>query len=466
MGSCLKKMASQRLIGISKKAVIFDSLCKVQKRGTAAVASSLKFDDFKSVYQFKSTKELMRSYSILRLCGINFFVDNSLKWMQYGQRLLGNNLFSKLSRPFFYAQFVGGDTEKELAHTAKVLLDSKVRLMVCPVQEEDIDDGSENDWRKYDENLEYIKNTAAIMSRCSTPEPNLQLKITAFMPATLVTKMTSIVQTQPHLKEQIVRHIGLGFGGEMMENEFKNDMGLNPEEVQDLVQGIARIKNLSDFSIENGLRLLVDAEYTYMNDGISLMALGMMYHYNKSKAYVGNTYQCYLKATYDLISEDYELITKDSNAKFGAKIVRGAYMEKEKKLANLHNYPDPINDSYEATGEMYLKVISYLLTKPDIYAVAATHNEKAVGEIVDMLKKKTENNTIVFGQIYGMGEQITMPLANDGFTVYKSVPYGPLDEVLPYLSRRVTENRAVLAGARKERDLLASELSRRILKRN
>ena len=63
--------------------------------------------------------------------------------MQYGQKLLGNNLFSKLSRPFFYAQFVGGDTEKELAHTAKVLLDSKVRLMVCPVQEEDIDDGSE-----------------------------------------------------------------------------------------------------------------------------------------------------------------------------------------------------------------------------------------------------------------------------------------------------------------------------------
>ena len=59
---------------------------------------------------------------------------------------------------------------------------------------------------------------------------------------------------------------------------------------------------------------------------------------------------------------------------------------------------------------MYLKVISYLLTKPDIYAVAATHNEKAVGEIVDMLKKKTENNKIVFGQIYGMGEQITMPL--------------------------------------------------------
>ena len=64
-----------------------------------------------------------------------------------------------------------------------------------------------------------------------------------------------------------------------------------------MFEGIERIKNLSDFSIENGLRLLVDAEYTYMNDGISLMALGMMCHYNKSKAYVGNTYQCYLKVS-------------------------------------------------------------------------------------------------------------------------------------------------------------------------
>ena len=63
--------------------------------------------------------------------------------MKFGQKLLGNNLFSKFTRPFFYAQFVGGDTEKELAQTAKVLLDSKIRLMVCPVQEEDIDDGSE-----------------------------------------------------------------------------------------------------------------------------------------------------------------------------------------------------------------------------------------------------------------------------------------------------------------------------------
>jgi len=465
-------MASQRLIGLPKKAFkngLKNSLFDVQKRGNAAAAAavtSLKFDDFKSVYQFKSTKELMRSYSILRLCGINFFVDNSLKWMHFGQKLLGSNLFSKFTRPLFYAQFVGGDTEIELAKTAKILLDSKIRLMVCPVQEEDIDDGSENDAKKYDENLEYIKNTAAIMSRCSTPEPNLQLKITAFMPATLVTKMTSIVQTQPELKEQIVKHIGLAFGGESMENEFINDMNLNPDEVQDLVEGIERIKSLSDFSIENGLRLLVDAEYTYMNDGISLMALGMMCHYNKSKAYVGNTYQCYLKATYGLICEDFNLITENCNAKFGAKVVRGAYLEKEKKLAKLNNYSDPINESYEATGEMYLKVISYLLTKPDIYAVVATHNEKAVADIVEMLKRKTESNTIVFGQIYGMGEQITMPLANDGFTVYKSVPYGPLDEVLPYLSRRVAENRSVLTGARKERDLLASELSRRIFRRN
>ena len=104
-------------------------------------------------------------------------------------------------------------------------------------------------------------------------------------------------------------------------------------------------------------------------------------------------------------------------SKFGAKIVRGAYLEKERKLAKLGNYPDPVNDTYEATGEMYRKVVSFLMDKDnDVYVVVATHNEKAVQAIVAQLmhKQKLESRSkeMVFAQIYGMGEQITMPLGN------------------------------------------------------
>jgi hypothetical protein len=153
-----------------------------------------------------------------------------------------------------------------------------------------------------------------------------------------------------------------------------------------------------------------------------------------------------------------------------AKVVRGAYMEKERKLAAEKGYPDPVNDTYEATGEMYNSVVGFLLSDPSNlpYLVVATHNEKGVTNAADIIRRQgidPVGGKVVFGQIYGMGEQISLPLAAEGFLVYKSVPYGPLEEVLPYLSRRAAENRVVLSGARKELQLLKAELKRRIFLR-
>ena len=116
------------------------------------------------------------------------------------------------------------------------------------------------------------------------------------------------------------------------------------------------------------------------------------------------------------MQKDYKFISKHS--RFGAKIVRGAYMEKERKLAAKMNYPDPVNDTYEDTGKMYDSVISHLLQKAktdDIYLVIASHNEKSVQNAVSQLANAVDTigyNKVVFAQIYGMGEQITMPLGN------------------------------------------------------
>ena len=116
------------------------------------------------------------------------------------------------------------------------------------------------------------------------------------------------------------------------------------------------------------------------------------------------------------MQKDYKFISKHS--RFGAKIVRGAYMEKERKLAVKMNYPDPVNDTYEDTGKMYDSVISHLLQKAktdDMYLVIASHNEKSVQNAVSQLANTIDTigyNKVVFAQIYGMGEQITMPLGN------------------------------------------------------
>ena len=220
------------------------------------------------------------------------------------------------------------------------------------------------------------------------------------------------------------------------------------------------------------LRLLVDGEYTYMNPGISALALGMMMAFNKEQPVVWNTYQCYLSATLDNITKDLA-VAETAGCCFGAKIVRGAYLEKERKLALDQGYPDPINPTYEATGQMYDHVVDFMTEHISKVGdrcniVCGTHNEAGALHAASRLTElaiEPKSDRVVFGQIFGMADQISVPMAAAGLTVYKSVPYGPLGEVLPYLSRRAAENRVVLAGARREQEMLVKELRRRIFRR-
>merc|ERR1719367_1615342 len=184
---------------------------------------------------------------------------------------------------------------------------------------------------------------------------------------------------------------------------------LSQEENVQLNASIGRMKIFGEAGRVNNLHLLVDAEYTYMNKGISAFALAMMVAFNKEKPIVWNTYQCYLKEALNTISSEMDVV-KSFGKCFGAKIVRGAYMEKERKLAKLNGYEDPVNDNYEATD----------------------NESGALHAASKMLQNgiPPDSGRVVFGQIYGMAEQISIPLASAGFTVYKSVPYGPLTEVL------------------------------------
>ena len=232
-------------------------------------------------------------------------------------------------------------------------------------------------------------------------------KIWFFYQNIFQTKLTSIIATKKN-KSEIVNQLQRPFRNESLGQVD----GLNIDENAALEEGLERCKTLADFALPRGLKLLVDAEYTYMNDGISVVALAMMKHYNISEAKIGNTYQCYLKQALNTITEELEIVTANGQAKFGAKIVRGAYLEKERKLAQSQGYPDPVNDTYQATGEMYQKVIGFLLERSNGYTVIATHNEDAVGKIAQKLRNNEEKRQgkFVFAQIYGMGEQITMPL--------------------------------------------------------
>jgi len=238
---------------------------------------------------------------------------------------------------------------------------------------------------------------------------------------------------------------------------------------------VQRLHKIFQYARSQNVRVMVDAEQSYFQPAIHRLTMEMMRTYNKERAIVFNTYQCYLKKAHKTIVLDLEQ-AKRQNFYFGAKLVRGAYMEQERARAGLLGYKDPINPDYPATSAMYHKVLDECLTRINqlklsgqdpqrIGIMVASHNEDTVRYGVRRMAElglDPQERVLCFAQLLGMCDQITFPLGQSGYSVYKYVPYGPVNEVLPYLSRRANENGGLLDKVTKEKGLLKKELFARI----
>ncbi|KAM5262468.1 proline dehydrogenase 1, mitochondrial [Ctenodactylus gundi] len=240
------------------------------------------------------------------------------------------------------------------------------------------------------------------------------------------------------------------------------------EEELQMKRMLQRMDMLAKKATEVGVRLMVDAEQTYFQPAISRLTLEMQRRFNVEKPLIFNTYQCYLKDAYDNVTLDVELARREGWC-FGAKLVRGAYMVQERARAKEIGYEDPINPTYEATDAMYRRCLSYVLEELKHNAKAkvmvASHNEDTVRFTLHRMEElglHPADHQVYFGQLLGMCDQISFSLGQAGFPVYKYVPYGPVMEVLPYLSRRAQENSDIMKPAQRERQLLWQELGRRL----
>jgi len=239
---------------------------------------------------------------------------------------------------------------------------------------------------------------------------------------------------------------------------------------------LTRIHTVLQAASDMDVRVMVDAEQSYFQPAIHRLAMEMMKKYNQEKAVVFNTYQCYLKSAYRNLILDLEQADRQ-NFYFGAKLVRGAYMEQERLRAEQLGYEDPINPTYEATSDMYHKCLAECMARmrdlkqqgggreKRIGIMVASHNADTIRfaiEKMDEYNIKGDERLICFGQLLGMCDNLTFPLGQAGYSVYKYVPYGPVNEVLPYLSRRARENKGILQKLEVEKELLRKELFSRI----
>ncbi len=255
-----------------------------------------------------------------------------------------------------------------------------------------------------------------------------------------------------------------GYGRFGLFQKIGEGKALTETEKKEWDRVVARFDKTCKRAFDLEVALLVDGEESWMQDAADQLVEEMMMKYNKHKVVVFNTLQLYRWDRLAYLKRLHEK-AKEKGYKVGMKVVRGAYMEKEKARAEEKGYASPICDSKQATDDNFNTVVAYMVDNLDDMSIfAGTHNEDSCYKLIDLMKLKNiqpNNSNIWFGQLYGMSDHISFNLAAKGYNVAKYLPFGPVRDVMPYLIRRAEENTSVAGQTTRELNLLKQERKRR-----
>ena len=242
--------------------------------------------------------------------------------------------------------------------------------------------------------------------------------------------------------------------------------GIHDNEVEkdewEAVRG--RMYSICEVAAEKNIGVLIDAEESWIQDPVDRLCIEMMQAFNKEKAVVYNTIQLYRHDRLAFLKMSHE-ICKQQGIILGVKLVRGAYMEKERERAAANGYESPIQPDKAATDRDFDAAVDFCLAHlENISVVIASHNEKSnmlAAATMDAKGISKQHPHVHFSQLYGMSDPITFNMAKDGFQVSKYLPFGPIRDVIPYLMRRAQENSSVSGQTGRELSLLTREIARR-----
>ncbi|KAK0398642.1 hypothetical protein QR680_002689 [Steinernema hermaphroditum] len=549
----------------------------------------LTFENTKEAFKSKSNFDLIRGLVVLRLCTVDFLVQNNQKILQYLRKALGANLFKSVLKSSFYGQFVAGETRVEVEPTVgklarfgvKSILDYSVEADISQEEAEEkavegavgeasnppevivesgiIDEQTVTEIherytvhkefgdrrtdvvaartyfyageRDCDRNRDIFLQSIDAVAETTRSQGWAAIKLTALGRPQLLLKISEMMaQTQNFYRAltgssyenlvlsrmshdefiQRIKDFGIKADSRQLREliqtiDFDDDgfvdfhdwgtlldekkklgemfqvLNIKTGKLEPLIDDLTereegefanmvhRMVDVAEHAVSKGVRIMIDAEQTYFQPAISRLALAMMRRYNKERGNIFNTYQAYLKNALCNIEIDMHLARRE-NFHFGCKLVRGAYMDQERKRAEAIGYDDPINPNFEATSAMYDKCMRRIIEERSVRGpghvsvMVASHNEDAIRNAVQLMKENNiapSERVICFAQLYGMCDQVSFSLGQAGYSVYKYLPYGPVEDVLPYLSRRALENGGMLKKVERERNLMWRELKRR-----
>jgi proline dehydrogenase len=391
---------------------------------------SLSLDNTQIAFAYKSSAELKRARFLFTVIQSPIIVSLATKLTP---ALMNSGLpVNGLIRSTIFNQFVGGETLEETARVAKQLGAYGVQVILDYGVE--AKEGEEN----FDIVTEKIMEALAFAATQNNI-PFVSIKLTGIASLQLLETLNEA----PRLRS-----------------------GIHDSEIEDAAweRVKERMYAICDLAADKGVGILIDAEETWIQDPIDRLAIELMKEYNKEKVVVYNTYQLYRNDRYHFLQLSHRL-AKEGGFLLGAKLVRGAYMEKERARALQLGYPSPIHINKEATDADFDAAAKYCIGNlASISLLLASHNEAsniAIANEMEKLGIAKNDAHIHFSQLYGMGDHITFNMAVQGLNVSKYLPFGPISEVIPYLMRRAEENTSVNGQTNKELVLLKKELARR-----
>lgn len=281
-----------------------------------------------------------------------------------------------------------------------------------------------------------------------------------------ILRTVAYATTNPNISFSVFKPTGLGrfelFEKVNARQELTADEKLEFERIRQ------RFERICQTCYDSGVKVLIDAEHSWIQDVVDDLARQMMQRFNRKAPIVYNTYQLYRHDKLASLQADYYLAETDGFL-LGAKLVRGAYMEIERERARKNGYPSPIQPDKEATDRDYDLAIGFCLDHIDrIGFMAGTHNERSSKLLADEMNRRQlshDHPHIHFAQLLGMSDNLSFNLAAAGYRVAKYMPYGPVKSVMPYLFRRAQENTSVAGQTGRELSLIAREKKRRKNKR-